>query len=138
MAISRRNFVSLTAASLASSAVALFRRPVSASVTPAVASTSRPRPTVTLPIKAIAFDALVIFDPRSVFALVDKLFPGRGSGFARRFGTVEKRPFRDALGKTRETALQRIMCALDHQIPRDQGCSTLIAQFATRVDLLWD
>jgi hypothetical protein len=84
MPISRRNFVSLSAASLMSSAVALSRGHVSADVTPAVASTSRPRPTVTAPIKAIAFDALVIFDPRSVFALVDKLFPGRGSGFARR------------------------------------------------------
>src|SRR5688572_13953963 len=30
-------------------------------------------------IKAIAFDAFPIFDPRPVFALVEKMFPGRGA-----------------------------------------------------------
>jgi 2-haloacid dehalogenase len=30
-------------------------------------------------IKAIAFDAFPIFDPRSVFALAERLFPGRGA-----------------------------------------------------------
>lgn len=30
-------------------------------------------------IKAIAFDAFPIFDPRSVFALAERLFPGRGT-----------------------------------------------------------
>jgi len=31
------------------------------------------------PIKAIAFDGFTTFDPRSVFALAEELFPGRGS-----------------------------------------------------------
>ena len=30
-------------------------------------------------IKAIAFDAFPIFDPRPVFALAEELFPGRGT-----------------------------------------------------------
>jgi len=33
-------------------------------------------------IKAIAFDAFAIFDPRSVFTLAERLFPGRGSEFS--------------------------------------------------------
>lgn len=36
-------------------------------------ATARPR------IKAVAFDAFPIFDPRSVFALAEHLFPGRGA-----------------------------------------------------------
>jgi 2-haloacid dehalogenase len=87
MPISRRNFVSLAAASLVSSAVAQLPEHGSAGVPPAVARASRPRLRVTAPIKAIAFDALVIFDPRSVFALVDKLFPGRGSQLSNEWRT---------------------------------------------------
>jgi 2-haloacid dehalogenase len=51
-------------------------------------STSLAASTLTLPlanaqppspiIKAVAFDALAIFDPRSVFHLAEELFPGRG------------------------------------------------------------
>ncbi len=33
-------------------------------------------------IKAIAFDAFAIFDPRPVFALTEKLFPGKGKEIA--------------------------------------------------------
>jgi 2-haloacid dehalogenase len=34
------------------------------------------------PIKAIAFDAFTVFDPRSVVAIADGVFPGKGAEFA--------------------------------------------------------
>lgn len=33
--------------------------------------------------KAVAFDAFTVFDPRPIFALVEKLFPGQGTEFGR-------------------------------------------------------
>lgn len=38
-------------------------------------------------IKAIAFDALAIFDPRPVFALAERLFPGTGSELGKEWRT---------------------------------------------------
>lgn len=38
-------------------------------------------------IKAIAFDAFPIFDPRSVFALVEQLFPGKGAELSHEWRT---------------------------------------------------
>lgn len=38
-------------------------------------------------IKAIAFDAFPVFDPRSVFALAEKLFPGKGTELSNEWRT---------------------------------------------------
>jgi 2-haloacid dehalogenase len=40
------------------------------------------QPSLKSQIKAIAFDAFPIFDPRPVFALAERLFPGKGSEFS--------------------------------------------------------
>jgi 2-haloacid dehalogenase len=61
--LSRRGFLGLAAAGIATG--------ISASATPA-------RTGKTPKIKAIAFDAFPIFDPRPVFALAERLFPGKG------------------------------------------------------------
>ncbi|OIQ79362.1 2-haloalkanoic acid dehalogenase [mine drainage metagenome] len=63
MQLDRRKFLNLAAAGFAAG----FLAPI-----PPVHATSRRK------IKAIAFDAFPIFDPRPVFALAEKLFPGRG------------------------------------------------------------
>ena len=39
------------------------------------------------PVQAIAFDAFPIFDPRPVFVLVDRLFPGRGAELSNEWRT---------------------------------------------------
>jgi 2-haloacid dehalogenase len=44
-------------------------------------------PPVKAPIKAIAFDAFPIFDPRPVFALADELFPGKGAELSNEWRT---------------------------------------------------
>lgn len=64
MSLDRREFLNLAAAGIAAGLLA--------SIPPAHA-TSRPK------IRAIAFDAFPIFDPRPVFALAEQLFPGRGA-----------------------------------------------------------
>ena len=92
MRINRRYFVSLATACLASRAMEIVpeawrSKPRHSGVGPAVARASRPHLAVRTPIKAIAFDALVIFDPRSVFALVEKLFPGRGAQLSNEWRT---------------------------------------------------
>jgi 2-haloacid dehalogenase len=69
MQINRREFVALTAASVASAIFASSPQIISAD---AIAETP---PTIS----AIAFDAFVIFDPRPVFALADHFFPGKGA-----------------------------------------------------------
>ena len=66
MSITRREFVGQAAASVAASVLASVPRVLSAG------------PPVKPPIKAIAFDAFPIFDPRPVAALADQLFPGKG------------------------------------------------------------
>jgi 2-haloacid dehalogenase len=58
--LNRRHFVNLAAASAAASAATM------------VTARAAPR------IKAVAFDALVIFDSRPVAALAEELFPGKG------------------------------------------------------------
>lgn len=65
MPVDRREFLFVTGG-LATGLLA------SASSTQAAASTGAK-------LKAIAFDAFPIFDPRPVFALAEKLFPGRGA-----------------------------------------------------------
>lgn len=62
----RREFVALAAASLASGLLNSFSTNVAADVTKSK-------------IKAIAFDAFPIFDPRPVSALAEHLFPGKGA-----------------------------------------------------------
>lgn len=64
MPLNRREFLNLAAASVATSVWP------PAPLSQAATSTT---------IKAIAFDAFPIFDPRPVFALAEKLFPGRGA-----------------------------------------------------------
>lgn len=64
MALNRRRFLHLGVAGLTLA--------VAGSIPPAQAAT-RPR------IKAIAFDAFPIFDPRPVFTLAEQLFPGKGN-----------------------------------------------------------
>jgi 2-haloacid dehalogenase len=39
-------------------------------------------PASTLRIKAVAFDAFPVFDPRPIFALAERLFPGQGAALA--------------------------------------------------------
>lgn len=64
MESSRREFLKLAAAGIASGAAA--------SALSAGAATGSE-------FRAIAFDAFPILDPRSVFALCENLFPGKGS-----------------------------------------------------------
>lgn len=61
--VSRRIFIAITTGGLASIALA-----------PAITAQKK--------IKAIAFDAFVIFDPRPVFKLVNQLFPDKGNELA--------------------------------------------------------
>ena len=65
MPINRREFVTLIAGAAATSFLA----------TPSLAAGRPPVPKI----KAIAFDAFPIFDPRPVFALVEQLFPDHGA-----------------------------------------------------------
>ena len=64
MPLNRREFLNLAAASIATGA--LISHPLA-------------RAAISPKIKAIAFDAFPIFDPRPVFALAEELFPGRGA-----------------------------------------------------------
>ena len=63
MSVDRREFLYMAAGAASG---------LLATISPAQAAT-KPK------IKAIAFDAFPIFDPRPVFALVEKLFPGKGA-----------------------------------------------------------
>ncbi|MDB6062670.1 MAG: haloacid dehalogenase, type [Verrucomicrobiaceae bacterium] len=64
MPLNRREFLNAAAASV---------------VTGLVASSAVARAASGSTIKAIAFDAFAVFDPRPVFALAEQLFPGRGA-----------------------------------------------------------
>lgn len=64
MPLNRREFLNLAAAGIA---------------TGLLASNPLARAATSSKIKAIAFDAFPIFDPRPVFALAEQLFPGRGA-----------------------------------------------------------
>ena len=64
MPLDRREFFNLAVAGIAAGLLA---------------STSQVRAAVRPKIKAIAFDAFPIFDPRPVFALAEQLFPGKGA-----------------------------------------------------------
>lgn len=64
MPLDRREFLNLTAAGIATGLLASI---------PLARAAAGPK------IKAIAFDAFPIFDPRPVFALAEKLFPGKGT-----------------------------------------------------------
>lgn len=71
MRVDRRTFLQLTGAGLALSAT---------DAVPALSALSRaPR--------AVAFDAFPVFDPRPVFALAEKLFPGRGEALGNAWRT---------------------------------------------------
>ncbi|MBI3561842.1 MAG: haloacid dehalogenase type II [Gammaproteobacteria bacterium] len=64
MSFTRREFLSLAAAGVAAGVLVS---------TPSAHAETTPK------IKAIAFDAFPIFDPRPVFALAEQLFPGKGT-----------------------------------------------------------
>lgn len=64
MSLNRREFLNLAAAGV---------------VTGLMASSPLARAATSAKIKAIAFDAFPIFDPRPVFALAEQLFPGKGA-----------------------------------------------------------
>lgn len=64
MSLNRRGFLNLAAAGV---------------VTGLIASSPLARAATSSKIKAIAFDAFPIFDPRPVFALAEQLFPGKGA-----------------------------------------------------------
>ena len=51
-------------------------------LSPLYANNSRPDTTGRPPIRAIAFDAFPIFDPRPVFGLAGRLFPDKGRAFS--------------------------------------------------------
>ena len=69
--MNRREFMALTAAGLASSALGQRSGNAGSGQTPKMQAPK-------MKIKAIAFDAFPIFDPRPVFALAEELFPGNG------------------------------------------------------------
>src|SRR5262249_38292986 len=73
--LNRRKFVALSAAGAALSTMT--------SIPSAFADEAFSK----LRIKAIAFDAFPIFDPRPVFALAEKLFPAKGAELARQWRT---------------------------------------------------
>lgn len=64
MTLNRREFFNLAAGGIAMGVLAS---------TPLAQAAAKPK------IKAIAFDAFPVFDPRPVFALAEQLFPGRGA-----------------------------------------------------------
>ena len=70
--LARRQFLSLTASAVAG---VLVENSAAAAVITGV------------PVKAIAFDAFPIFDPRPVFALAEQLFPGRGAELSNEWRT---------------------------------------------------
>jgi 2-haloacid dehalogenase len=75
MAITRRAFMGRAAASVAAGVLA---------ATPKVLQAGPP---VKPQIKAVAFDAFPIFDPRPVFALAEQLFPGKGTDLSNEWRT---------------------------------------------------
>ena len=70
MALNRREFVGLAAAGIAAGLLPPVRY--------ALASDRHARSGI----KAVAFDAFPIFDPRPIFALAEELFPGRGAALS--------------------------------------------------------
>lgn len=64
MPLDRREFLNLAAASIATGFLAS---------TPLAMAAAKPK------IKAIAFDGFALWDPRPIFALAERLFPGRGA-----------------------------------------------------------
>jgi 2-haloacid dehalogenase len=72
MPVNRRDFLNLIAGSMATGLVVS---------TPLARAAPRPE------MKAIAFDAFPIFDPRPVFARVEQLFPGQGTDLSNAWRT---------------------------------------------------
>ena len=73
--LNRRSFVRLAVGSLA------------LSIAPSIPRLFADESSVGLRIKAIAFDAFPIFDPRPVFALAEQIFPGRGAELSNEWRT---------------------------------------------------
>lgn len=71
---SRREFLHLLATGSVAGVVA---------VSPAAAFARHVLPHAKPRFKAVAFDAFTIFDPRPIFELVEKLYPGKGTEFGR-------------------------------------------------------
>jgi 2-haloacid dehalogenase len=75
MSVTRRKVITVAGAAAGVGALA-----AAAAVLPAAAGP--PNRTQAAAIKAIAFDAFAVFDPRPVFALMERFFPGRGDAFS--------------------------------------------------------
>jgi 2-haloacid dehalogenase len=73
--LNRRKFITLGAAGAAIGSI------------PSISKVLADEPFSKSRIKAIAFDAFPIFDPRPVFALAEKLFPAKGAELARQWRT---------------------------------------------------
>jgi len=72
MILDRRKFLGLTAGAVAGTLLQ--------------AGTVSSSP-ISVPVKAIAFDAFPIFDPRTVFASAEEMFPGKGADLAQAWRT---------------------------------------------------
>jgi len=70
MTINRREFLNVTTVAIATEVLATSSR---AAAGPSVQAS------IKAPIKAIAFDAFPIFDPRPIVALAESIFPGKGA-----------------------------------------------------------
>ena len=81
--MTRRRFVQAVAAGAAVSPFAASSHRLMAAPAAATATTS-PSP---LGIRAVAFDAFVIFDPRPLWARLEQLFPGKGAPLAETWRT---------------------------------------------------
>jgi 2-haloacid dehalogenase len=80
--MTRRDFITDVAAGIAMAAATTT---TTTSATLALAQTTGPvrDPSTTPKVRAVAFDAFALFDPRPIAALVEQLFPGRGSELTR-------------------------------------------------------
>ena len=125
MFLTRRDFLLLTTAGIAGSFVPL----------PAPAGESLPAQ-----IKAIAFDAFPIFDPRTVFALVEQLFPGHGRELSEAWRTrqfeytwlrVAEQDYADFWQVTRE-ALEFAAAQLKLELPVEKRDALMNAYLAMK------
>lgn len=75
--MNRREFLRRTAGTVAASRIAAGSMAAEAWLSSTVATAGPPSP-----LRAVVFDAFPIFDPRPVYALAEKLFPGQGAALS--------------------------------------------------------
>lgn len=78
MSTPRREFLSLLSGSITAAALA---------ATPLIVGARPTRAAAPAKIKAVAFDAFPVFDPRPIFALAEALFPGKGAALGNAWRT---------------------------------------------------